>query len=103
VLTTKDAIVQYFKRIGELLPEYEEKTLDGDRLQLSVRNLIFGVVLVGQLESDQYSPYLATSDSEELTETGIGLKVIPKMTRQPADDAEQVAANVRAILGEPLP
>ena len=101
MLTTKAGVVERIERIAELLAEYETNVLDADRLQLSVRNVTLGVLLLFQFESDRYWPYLTTSDSEELTETGIGLKVIPRTTRQPSDDAEVVAANIRTILGEP--
>lgn len=101
MLATKDAVIAYFEDVASRLPEYNEKTVDATRLQLRVNNVTLDVVLLARLESDRYVPYLATSDSEEATETAIGFTIRSELTRQATDDTEQVAANIRSALGEP--
>lgn len=101
MLNNPDTVVRYFSEVADLLTEYEEKTLDSDRLVLSVRNVTLGVLLAARRDESGYTPYLATSDTEELTETGSGFNVTPRFTAQPADDAGIVAANIRSVLSEP--
>jgi len=101
MLNSPDTVVRYFSEVADLLTEYEEKTLDADRLVLTVRNVTLGVQLAARRDDGGYTPYLATSDTEELTETGTGLNVTPCFTPQPANDAGLVAANIRSVLSEP--
>jgi len=101
MLNTPDTVVRYFNEVADLLTEYEEKTLDSDRLVLTVRNITLGVQLAVRHEPEGYTPYLATSDTEELTETGTGFSVTPRFTAQPANDAGVIADNIRSVLSEP--
>ena len=100
-LGSPDAVVRYFNEIADLLTEYDEKRVDADRLVLTVRNVTLDVQLGARCESEGYTPYLATSDTEELTETGSGFNVTPRFAPQPANDAGIVAANIRSVLSEP--
>lgn len=100
-LTSRDSVVTYFTEIAGLLGEYEEKRVDADRLVLSVRNVTLAVEVGARSEPDGFSPYIATSDTEEVSETGSGLSVTPSYASQPSDDAGRVAASIREILGEP--
>jgi len=101
MLNNPDTVVRYFSEVADLLTEYEEKTLDADRLILTVRNVTLGVQLAARRGDGGYTPYLETSDTEEMTETGSGFNVTPRFTAQPADDAGIVAANIRLVLSEP--
>ena len=101
MLDTPDTVVRYFNEVADLLTEYDEKTLDSERLVLTVRNVTLGVQLAARRDDGGYTPYLATSDTQELTETGSGFNVTPRFTPQPADDAGIVAANIRSVLSEP--
>lgn len=101
MLETPDTVVRYFSEVADLLTEYDEKTLDSDRLVLTVRNVTLGVKLAARRDSGGYTPYLATSDTDEMTETSTGFKVTPLLTPQPANDAAEVAANIRSVLSEP--
>lgn len=101
MLNNRDTVVRYFNEVADLLTEYDEKSLDRDRLVLTVRNVTLGVQLAASRSDGGYTPYLATSDTEELTETGTGLNVTPRFTPQPADDAGMIAANIRSVLSEP--
>lgn len=100
-LGSPDAVVRYFNEIADLLTEYDEKRIDADRLVLTVRNVTLDVQVGARRESEGYTPYLATSDTQELTETGTGLNVTQRFTPQPADDAGEIAANIRSVLSEP--
>lgn len=101
MLASPDAVVRYFNEIADLLTEYDEKRIDPDRLVLTVSNVTLDVQVAAKREQTGYAPYLATSDTHEQTETGTGFSVTPQFAVQPSDDAKQVAARVRAILGEP--
>jgi len=101
MLDTPDTVVRYFNEVADLLTEYEEKTLDAARLVLTIRNVTLGVQLAVRRSDGGYTPYLATSDTEEQTETGSGFNVTPRFTPQPADDAGIIAANIRSVLSEP--
>src|SRR5215467_2346860 len=101
MLNNPDTVVRYFNEVADLLTEYEEKTLDSDRLVLTVRNVTLGVQLAARRHSDGYTPYLATSDTDEMTETSTGFTVTPRFTPQPANDAGVVADNIRSVLSEP--
>jgi hypothetical protein len=100
-LTSRDSVVRYFDEIAGLLSEYEERRIDADRLVLTVKNVTLGVQVGAKHEPDGFAPYLATSDTQEISETGAGLSVTPSFAAQPSDDASRVAANIREILGEP--
>ena len=100
-LESPDAVVRYFNEIAELLTEYDEKRVDADRLVLTVRNVTLDVQVGARLDAEGYAPYLATSDTVELTETGTGLNVTQRFTPLPADDAGVIAANIRSVLSEP--
>src|SRR5215469_1502254 len=101
MLNNPDTVVRYFNEVADLLTEYDEKTLDSDRLVLTVRNVTLGVQLAARRDSEGYTPYLATSDTRELTETGTGFNVTQLLTAQPANDAGAIAANIRSVLSEP--
>ena len=100
-LTSRDSVVTYFNEIAGLLGEYQEKQVDADRLVLIVKNVTFAVEVGARREADGFAPYLATSDTDEGSETGSGLSVTPSYAAQPPDDASRIAASIRDILGEP--
>jgi hypothetical protein len=101
MLNSPDTVVRYFNEVADLLTEYDEKTLDSDRLVLTVRNVTLGVQLAAKRDPQGYTPYLATSDTAEQTETGTGFNVTPHFSPQPANDAGTIAANIRSVLSEP--
>jgi hypothetical protein len=68
---------------------------------LTVRNVTLGVQLAARRDPEGYTPYLATSDTEEQTETGTGMNVTHRFAPQPVDDAGIIADNIRSVLSEP--
>ena len=101
MLDTPDTVVRYFNEVADLLTESDEKTLDSDRLVLTVRNVTLGVQLAAKRQDGGYAPYLETGDNDESSETGTGFTVTPRFTPQPANDAGVIAANIRSVLSEP--
>ena len=100
-LGSPDEVVRYFNEIAGLLTEYDEKRIDADRLVLTVRNVTLDVQVGARRDAEGYTPYLATSDTEELTETGSGIEITPRFTPLPANDAGKIASNIRSVLSEP--